>query len=196
MALYHVATKHLAHNGTVVDLTPSGGKSTVILSAAAFRNGAKVVSLIDKKAIRPVEELWFNRAYKTFKLKDTCIAAEEITNMNADMVVVRGDDKLACNIFADGLKPDGILFGINILVLNGMTPEQSGNSWATWRKPKIKSLAETNPYLVNEQVGNKLLQESVRSSTAIEGIRLNKPIEDNAIITEEEALRLRGAQDG
>src|SRR6266481_5498712 len=109
MSLYNVATQNLPINGTAVDLTPSGGKSTVVLSAAAFHNGGKVVALVDKGAIHPAEEMWLTRAFRLFKLKDTCVLAEKIENMMADMIVIRGNEKLARSVYSEGLKPEGIL---------------------------------------------------------------------------------------
>lgn len=147
--LYNVAAKNLPANGTAVDLTPSAGKSTIVLSAAAFRNNAKVVCLIDKAVIHPMEELWFNRAYRLFKLKDACVAAEKIQNMDADMIVVRGNEQMARAVYSEGLKQDGVLFGINMAKLDGVEPEQSGLGWACWRKPKapfsMKGIPNTEP---------------------------------------------------
>ncbi len=143
--LYTVAAKNLPANGIAADLTPSAGKSTIVLSAAACRNNAKVVALVDKASMHPMEELWLNRCYKLFKLKDTCTLAEKIQNMDADMVVIRGNEQLARNAYSEGLKQDGILFGINLEKLDGVAPEIAGPGWACWRKPKIQVVRTINP---------------------------------------------------
>jgi len=188
VALYDAAAKHLAPNSVAVDLTPSAGKTMVILSAAAFRTGAKVVSLIEKSKVHPAEEMWFNRAFKMFKLKGTCTAAAEITNMEADMIVMRGGNMLSV---MSGLKAGGILFGINTQPVAGFDPEQTGNGWAVWRKQK--------PVYSMEGVPNTMAPEK-RDSVAMD-IRGAGPVEfmgveDAIVITEEEALALREAQEG
>lgn len=197
VALYNVAVKNLPSNGTAVDLSPSAGKSTVILSAAAHRNGAKTTALVNQAEAHPAEIVWLNRAYRTFKMKDTCTLAEEIMQMTADMVVVRGNVALAEKVFADGLKPEGILFGINIEKLDGVEPEQAGGGWAVWRKPKaepMKVVAElkipNDTGMVGRLVAEEFLDNVGKYSPSLSDVA------EAIVITEEEAQKLRVSQEG
>lgn len=195
IALYNMAVKNLPANGVAVDFTPSGGKSTVVLSAAAFRNGAKTVALIDKAVIQPVEELWFQRAHKTFKMKDVCTAAEKISGMAADMVVVRGDLELARNIYEGGLKPDGILFGINFDKIDGVVAEQAGNQWAVWRKPKAQYLpGNIQATIISEEDARKVVL-SVPDGH-MNGAAPASSEEKAIVITEAQARQIKEAVDG
>lgn len=199
VALYNVAVKNLPSNGTAVDLTPSAGKTTVVLSAAAYRNGAKTTALVNQAEAHPAEIVWLNRAYRTFKMKDTCTLAEEIMQMTADMVVVRGNAALAQKVFADGLKPDGILFGINIEKLDGVEPEQTGGGWAVWRKPKMVTASIKDE---TRMPPDSALNDSPKSAkqTFLDNTAMYSPslseVAEAIVITEEEAQKLRAAQEG
>lgn len=191
--LYNVAAQNLPPNGIAADLTPSAGKSTIILSAAAFRNNAKVVALVDKASVHPMEELWLSRAYKLFKMKDTCTLAEKIQNMDADLIVVRGNEKMARDVYSEGLKQDGILFGINLEKLDGVAPEAAGPGWACWRKPKIQVVRPINTLTDKLPHDGKIEKK--------EPILLGEPmpngvITDAIVISEEEAAERRKEADG
>jgi hypothetical protein len=98
--------------------------------------------------------------------------------MDADKIVVRGNQQMARSVYAEGLKQDGILFGINLEKLDGVAPEIAGPGWACWRKPKLASVPK--PELSALNGGSK-------------PILLGEPqhIEEAVVITEEEAKHMR-----
>ncbi len=137
--LVALASQHLHEGGMAVDLTPSAGKSTVLLAAAAFRTRAHVTAIVSE-SMHPAERQWFQRAMRLFKLQDTVYVATGVADFAADLIVARNDELLARQAFASSLKVDGILIGLNIAKLDSIAPEQAGNGWAVWRKPKVPEL--------------------------------------------------------
>lgn len=150
VALYQAAVRQVPPNGNIVDVTPQCGKTTILAAAAAHQAAAKVIAVHDPETAHPVEALWFKRAHKTFKLDKSVSVVRRVENLLADMIVVRNDEHLARSVFAEGLKPDGVLFGINLAKLDGIAPENKGNGWASWRKPKAQIKAEPSKHEVTE----------------------------------------------
>lgn len=146
-----VASQHLTPGGIALDVTPGSGRATVLVAAAAYRVGARVVTM-QMGAEAPVEELWFNRAMRMFKLNEVVTRGGKIGDdfvvlpngdkpgAFADFVVVRNDAAIAARVFAGMLKPEGLLFGVNLPQIGDIAPEQSGNGWAVWRRPKTPEL--------------------------------------------------------
>jgi hypothetical protein len=159
MNLAAVASQNLTPGALAVDASPGCGRSLVLLAAAAYRAGAKVGVVRDNMS--PPEQLWFNRAFRLFKLSEA--VRNDDTIAPADLVVVRNDPELARAVFASLLKPEGILVGLNIQQLENLTPEQSGNGWAVWRRPKTPELRVVKPEHATMDAATKDKQLDMRS---------------------------------
>lgn len=132
-ALFSEACK-IPAGGLIVDVGPLTGKSTVLLAAAAHRNGnGQVLAVMQYQ--QAIHQMWFGRAITLFNAKNVqpISAAENMESLNADFICCRNNAARA--YFERHLKRGGVLFGLNIQKLDSLKPEQTGPLWSMWRKP-------------------------------------------------------------
>lgn len=155
MELYNLATS-LSANSVLVDLMAVGGKSTVILAAAAYRINGRVIAVLGETTRRSIRNegwngdhvaqigmatlsLWFQRAMHLFKMQEIVRVTEAI-DTPVDLVVVR-DQNQARAVYGEGtLRPGGFVFGLGVYKLDGIQPIKINPAFAVWQRPADGSM--------------------------------------------------------